>query len=283
MSGLTLDDYLNVMADARRTFQLPPAKLSLRQIVVAPGAKQAIDAILKLTTNRHGSDIYSEPHPLLELDRNEIDGKATKTSIYSDGRIHPDHIAQALLRAIEVGLQTIIQLPSRQPKLPPISKRLKSVASALTRSAEKLNRELSYADVGRRIHLWEEHGGDPACRLHLTTVATGIQWAAEALNALGALKTRTIRLDSPNPQIYMTMVFIGWIEASTGGKQYASLTTLLQATFHAAGRSTPPWVDRLAIEMHRKRRWRKNWSKLISSKGTTPSNPNDQTTAHPEE
>jgi hypothetical protein len=67
------------------------------------------------------------------------------------------------------------------------------------------------------------------------------------------------------------MYFVDWVEASSGNKYYRDLTTLFEATFHAAGvPETPRWVDRLAIEMNSKRRWRKEWVKRISSPSGKP-------------
>jgi hypothetical protein len=58
----------------------------------------------------------------------------------------------------------------------------------------------------------------------------------------------------------------GWLEASTGTKQYAPLANLIAAAFAAASDKEPPkWVDRLAIEMHRKVRRRRSWIRQISS------------------
>ena len=137
-----------------------------------------------------------------------------------------------------MGLQTIVQLPSREPKkLVPVPKRLRSLASMLTRSAEKLNIEIADAEVRGRIELW----GDHASRGRLFKLASEMQWGIEALNALTELKVKKIRTDSPSPQISMTMYLIGWIEAATGNKHYGNVTTLVHAAFCAAG--TRPAMD----------------------------------------
>ncbi|MFY9530827.1 MAG: hypothetical protein WBC04_18455 [Candidatus Acidiferrales bacterium] len=63
------------------------------------------------------------------------------------------------------------------------------------------------------------------------------------------------------------MYLVGWIEACTGRKHYKNLQTLAVATFAVVEprRKSPEWVDRLEIEMHRKRQKRRRWIKSISA------------------
>jgi hypothetical protein len=64
----------------------------------------------------------------------------------------------------------------------------------------------------------------------------------------------------------MAMYVLGWVEVATGSPNYGSFTALIQAAFYAAGKSPPKWTDRLSLEMHHKRQWRKKWAQAILSK-----------------
>jgi hypothetical protein len=82
--------------------------------------------------------------------------------------------------------------------------------------------------------------------------------------------TRTVKRnsDSPNPQVRFAMYLVRWIVACTGRKHYRNLQTLAAATFVAAGHEPPAWVDRLEIDMNRRRKKRRLWARarMISAK-----------------
>lgn len=259
--GLVLDDCLSEIARVRSQFGLNAPTFGLRQIEAEPAAKTTIEAVVKDITARHRSDICSKPHPLLAEVGKDIYGEPVKTSVYSGTQIRPDSVSQTLRRVIEVGLQTIVQLPSKEAKPVSTPRRLKSLALALRRSAEKLDAALGSAEVRRYIELW----GDPAGRARVLRMPGEIRWGGDALNAVAGLKVTKVRTDSPNPQISLTMYIIGWVEAAAGKPNYEKVATLVRAAFCAAGKSTPKWTDRLPIEMHFKRKWRKTWASIISS------------------
>jgi hypothetical protein len=259
--GLVLDDYLVAIADIRRHFGLPIAAFGLRQIQAEPVVKTTIKALLDDVIARHGSKIYSKPHPFLSELGNDIYGELIATSAYSGHQIRSGCIKKTLRRAIEVGLQTIVQLPSRHAKPPSVPRRLKSAALAVRRAAERMEFVISANQIRHYIDLWD----DPASQARLLRLPGEIRWGADALNAVAALKLTRIRMDSPNPQTSLTMYLIGWMEAAAGSPNYERLATLVQAAFCAAGKSTPKWTHRLAIEMHLKRKWRKKWAQTISS------------------
>jgi hypothetical protein len=259
--GLVLDDYLNAVADVRRRFQLTLPTIDLEQMKLMPAARKTIEAIINETIDRHGSEIYSNPHLLLAESGNEIYAEPIKTEVYSGNKIRQDCISQTLQKAIEVGLQTIVQLPSREAKPASVPKRLKSVASSLSRLAGKLNVVLCKAEVRNHINLWEDH----ETRARLLRVSAEMQWGGEALDAIKRLSVTKVRMNSPNPQISFTMYFIRWIETGTGRQHYEDVATLVQAAFSAARKSPPRWTDRLAIESHFQGKWRKKWIERISS------------------
>jgi hypothetical protein len=259
--GLGLDDYLNAVAHVRSQFGLTAPTFGLTQIETAPAATITIDAVVEAIIARHGFNICSKPHPLLTGLGKDIYAEPIETSVYSGHQIRQDCISQTLRRVIEVGLQTIVQLPSKEAKPVSVPKQLKSLALTLSRSAQKLDAVLNNAEVRRRIELW----GETANSARILRIAGEILWGVDALNAAAGLKVTRVRMNSPNPQIGLTMYFIGWVGAAAGRPHYENVTTLVQAAFSAAGQSTPKWPDRLPIEMHQQRNWRKKWIGFISS------------------
>ena len=259
--GLVLDDCLNQFADVRRRFRLTTPASGLRQIEAEAGVKRTLGRVVTDIIDRHGSDIYSDMHPLLAELGKKIYAEPINTRVYSGNQIRQDCVSQTLRRVIEVGLQTIVQLPSREAKTVPVPNRLKSVALALSRSSEKLDEAISNPEVRRRIELW----GDQTGLAKVLAMPDEIRWGVDALNAVAGLKVTRVRMNSPNPQTSLAMYFVGWIRVATGTPHYEDLTMLLQAAFSAAGKSTPRWVDRLPIEMHGRKKWRKKWINTISS------------------
>jgi hypothetical protein len=262
-SGLVLDDYLSAVADVRWRFKITTSHFTLHKMELYPGAKDAIKEIISGTIRRHGTDIYSKVHPLLAGAGENIYFDAVVTSTYAGSRIRPECREQTLRRAIEVGLQTVVQLPSRHPVTASVPRRLKSLSRAVSKLAETTGPAFSQDEVRQRICLY--FGRDDGSRKRLLGEAEEMRWCAEALDDISRLRVTRFRLSSPSPQVSLAMYLIGWIEASTGSKYYRNLTTLLEAAFHAYKMSTPRWVDRLAIEMNSQRRWRRKWIGTISS------------------
>jgi len=91
-----------------------------------------------------------------------------------------------------------------------------------------------------------------------------IQWYASAFDAVSNLKVKRVATDTPNPQVSLALYFVRWIEAATGGKHYANVQTLLEGAFSGANRSTPKWVERMAIEAYSQRGRRKRRIRAIS-------------------
>jgi len=257
--GLTLDDYLGAVSDVRRQFNLRKPAFGLKEVEAEPATKKALKTIINRTINQHGPNIYSKPHPLLAEAGEDIYSERISTSVYSGFRIRHEYLGQALRRAIELGLQTVVQLRRPDPKAASIQKRLRPLASALSKLAGKMGVAVRDAEVGNRIELWRGDGG------RLLRVPGEIQWGAEALNTIARVKVTTIRTDSPNPQVSVALYLGDWIKASTGRPHYGELATLVQAAFCAAGMRVPRWVDRLPIEMQLKKHWRKQWIESISS------------------
>jgi hypothetical protein len=136
--GLVIDDYLHALTDVRRRFKLPAQKFSLSQIAEQPGAKAALDALLKGAVARHRSNIFAKTHPLLAELGSQVHAEEITTTVYSGYRIRSKAVERVLQRVIEVGFCTIVQPPARHPKPISIPKRVKATAKGLKRAAEKL-------------------------------------------------------------------------------------------------------------------------------------------------
>ncbi len=260
-SGLVLDDCLNQFHDVRRRFKLATPTWSIRLVERQAGAKAALGEIIKGILDRHGSEIYSKTHPLLADLGKEIYGEPIVTVVYSGLRIQKGKIEQTLRKIIEVAVQTIVQLPCRESRSTSVPKRLKAAANALTISADKLCAALTSPDVRRYIELLD----DQANLARISAMPHEIRETADSLRAAASLKVKKLRMNSPNLQTSMAMYFIGWLRVATGRLHYEGVTVLLQATFSAAGRPQPRWIDRLAIEMHGQKKLRGRWIRTISS------------------
>src|SRR5260370_42291088 len=107
--------------------------------------------------------------------------------------------------------------------------------------------------------------GGPNERARIDRLPDELLYAAATLNALAKLKkVKSLPLDCRNPQVRVALYMADWLNASTGKKQYGSLSTLIAAAFYASGEHSPPWADRLPIEMHRHRQYRRQWIASIS-------------------
>jgi len=107
-------------------------------------------------------------------------------------------------------------------------------------------------------------------RARLLRISKEMRWAADALNATIA-NTRVMKSQiNASPQIRFALYIAGWFKASTGREQYEPLQTLVTAAFVAAGKETPKWAGRLAIEMHLERRRRQRaFALILDSKAVT--------------
>jgi hypothetical protein len=257
-----LDDVFAAIADVRNRFKLKIATLCLDNVAAYPGAKATLHKMTREVVSKHGTFVYSRPTPLLGGLQDTVFAEPVCTSAYSGNRIQPDHLEKVLRRVIEVCLQTIVQLPNRYPSPLPTAKQLKSAAAVLRKAAEKADSKLNQNEVRQRIELY--FGDDLSGRSRLMDSASEIRWYASALDAVSNLKVKRVATDTPNPQVSLALYFVRWIEAATGGKHYANVQTLLEGAFSGANRSTPKWVQRMAIEGHSQRGRRKLRVKEIS-------------------
>ena len=254
--GLLLDDFLETTDQMRRYFQLPVPQFGLKEMEQHPRAREALEMLIQSTIDRHGTEICARPHPLLSEISMDVYLERFVSEVYSGWRISPKWISQSLEKLLEFSLQTVSQLPKRDPKPDCSPRKLRLLASHLRKLGEEAGALFQKKEtlVRLRAYFAEESKGDQA---RLLRIAEEVQWAANTLNATIA-HTRLVKtqINSPNPQVRFALYIAGWFEASTGREQYAPLETLVTAAFNAAGKETPKWAGRLAIEMHLQRRRR---------------------------
>jgi hypothetical protein len=129
LAGLVLDDVLWAIRDIRRQFKLPKPHFGLKQIEREAGARKALCEIIEATKERHGREICSKGQALLEELGPEIYAEEIKDSAFSGyWRLSPSHVGRALRRVFEIALQTLVQSPARDPKVPIAKDRLASLA-----------------------------------------------------------------------------------------------------------------------------------------------------------
>jgi hypothetical protein len=175
---------------------------------------------------------------------------------YSGCRVSPRLVEQTLKGVFQIVLQTITQLPMRDMKIGSTTAEFKRLASRLEALAWKSRDTLSNGEAAKRVALLFKSGDINQNRL--LNVADELEWAARALRSvISNVRVSRPRSDSPNPQVRFALIFLHWLEVSTGQHHYAEFEHLLHAAFAAANKTAPKWVERLAIEMHSKLKRRK--------------------------
>jgi hypothetical protein len=245
----------------RRSFTLGEPSFDLRDVESEAGTRVAVQAIVDETVKRHGSEIYAKQHDLIADHGAPVYGEWTETQVYSGHRIAVDKIEMVLRRTIELGLQIGAHLPSQDQK-PARMPKLKPLATSLDRLAAKVDAALGHEEVQARMGILSEENASEG--EFLPRLSMDLRRGAEAIRAMSKFKVRRVFSDSRNPQVRWAMYFVQWITSSTGSQQYGEITTLFGAAFVAAGKRTPRWVGRLAIEMNLKRKRRKKSVRTIS-------------------
>jgi hypothetical protein len=152
-NSLVLDDVLGAIGDIRKQFKLPKSNFRLEQIESVEGARKALGVIIEAAKGKHGPEIYSKRHMLLEVLGPQIYAEKIKGSAFSGyRRISPSHVDRALRRVFEVALQTLSQLPARDPKVQRSSDKLISLASQFSRLANKVD-PVIHTDKRIRVYL----------------------------------------------------------------------------------------------------------------------------------
>lgn len=272
--SLVLDDILATIDDARRTYHLPEAGFGLEQIEQQATAKSAAERIIRHTLVRHAPEIHSKPHPLFDKICNIRRGKRIdKPGFYSGWRIPPAHAAEVLRLLLERGLQTIVQLPKKDPPLKDGTRELKLLAMHCEKLAKEIHGVFGIREVCDRASVYFKAFQTPGLDQFFRQ-AEELQRTAETVRAILAhTRLKKQKPDSPNPQVKYALNLIGWFEASTGKKQYVPFKVLLDGAYAANKMKSPPWVDRLEIEMTRHRARRRAWARSITVSSTVPISP----------
>jgi hypothetical protein len=263
--GLVLDDILTAIHDMRKTYHLSQPKFGLEQIEREAGAKSALEGIITNTLARHATEIYSKPDPLFaKVCDIRSCKRINKPRFYSGWRIPPAHATEILRLLLERALQTIVQLPPKDPSLKDGTPELKLLALRCEKLAKEIDDVFKTRVVRNRISVYFR-GSNSQGLDQLLRQADELRRTAETFRSI-LTKTDLVKqkADSPSPQVRFALYLIGWFEASTGKKQYAPFKTLLSAAYNASKMQIPAWVNRLEIEMHRRRARREIWFRSIS-------------------
>jgi hypothetical protein len=270
--GLVLDDYLGEVRRTRRQFKLATPAFGLPQVEKEEEEKEAVRRLIHAIVERHADEIYSAHHPLLDEVSPQVYSDRVSEGPYPRPRISSSWTDRVLRRLLEIGLQTIVQLPPRLSTKPGHSSRdLKLLAAHFGKLAEEANRVLADRETRERALKYFSSSGVVDSPDRLLRLAPEMSWAAGTLNAvLSRTKVTLLRADSPNPQVRLALYLVGWLEHATGSQQYEPLGKLIAAAFAAVEKEKEPpkWVDRLAIEMLRKRRRREAYAAKVLFSGT---------------
>jgi hypothetical protein len=271
VGGLVLDDILVEIRATRWVHRLPEPKFGLEQIEREPRARSDAERIIKMTLDRHARKIYSRPDTLFVRICDIRRGKQlNKLGVYSRWRIPPIHAANILRTLLEKALQTIVQLPKKDAPLKDAKPDLKRLALHCEKLANEMGRVFKKGVVCHNAMVYFSEGHTPRLEQFYRQVQE-LRRNAETIRAI-LVKSRSNKqkMDSPNPQVRLALSLVGWLETSTGRKQYERLKRLLYAAYAANGMETPPWVDRLEIEMTRDRTRRKAFAKSITVQSPFP-------------
>jgi hypothetical protein len=137
--GLVLDDFLATIDGMRRTFQLPVSQFSLKNMEETPRVREALEILIRSTIDRYGKEIYSIRHPLLSKISRSIYSRPFVSKVSPRRRIAPKWTPKALEKLLEVSLQTLPQLPKRDPKPDHSPGELRLLASHLRNVSEEAN------------------------------------------------------------------------------------------------------------------------------------------------
>jgi hypothetical protein len=261
--SLSLDDVLETIVDIRAQFKLPKPHFGLEQIERGAGARKALSEIIEATKKKYGPEICSKRHSLLDELGLEVYAEEIKNIAFSGyWRLSPLHVDRALRRVFEIALQTLFQLPPRDPKVPRAKDELVSLASQFSKLAKRVD---SVVRTDMRIGAYLDATGLGE-RPRLLGLSAELRWASEMLNKVSSdIRIASLRMDSPKPQVRFALYLVGWIDTCTGKRHYKHLQTLAAAAADRH-REPPKWVDRLEIEMNRKMEKRRRWFKMISAK-----------------
>jgi hypothetical protein len=245
----------------RQRFELPKPRFALPDIERYPGAKKARADFVKLIIERHGRDIFVAPGVLSLASSHEIySGEPIGAPTYLRYRLREEWLDRALSETLEAALQTIAQLPSRYNEPLNRARTIKSIVSRLRKSSSELQEMCErWPDLDRRLT-------DSLSFNRVRQLAEEFDRVAKELKGAASTASKLIRfqIQPANPQVSLALYFCEFFKIGSGSQHYKIVETLTEAAFWAAGRDKPKWVDRLAVEMSRKRKLRQKWVRSIT-------------------
>jgi hypothetical protein len=176
---IVLDDYLSAVEQMRRQFDLAQPAFGLTQIRSNRIAAEALAAIVTAIVDGCGSEVYSKVHPILGDSEGPIYAEYIEhPGLYSGYRINPESVRTALQLTLEVGLQTIVQLPGRDPEPNFSVRKVKSLSSKLKTLSGDMTALLTEHEMLERIRL---AGREPGGWAQLSGFAAEMRRAADLL------------------------------------------------------------------------------------------------------
>ncbi len=259
LTGLVLDDLLREMDGILKGFHLPESKFGLKEIEECPVAKEALERLVSSVVKQNGSKIYSQRHPLFSGISPNVYAEPIGSRKCRRWRIREGYLQPVLRALFERALQTLVRLPSGDYKQGDSTRQLRTMASHLLALADEASITFTTNVVLDRIRTYYS-GSREQGKERLFQIVGQMKCVGETLNTI-CERTMLIRakMDSPNPQVRFALLILGWLDASSGGPQYETVKTLITGAFQASKLEAPKWVERLAIEMHSKRRRRMAW------------------------
>lgn len=256
-----MDDFLWAIAHTRKSYALRKSNFDLKSLAAYPGAQSAIEALVRSTVGFHRGDVSAKRCHLLNGLGSNIYGTAIKTSVYSGYRIAPASVEPVLRRALELALQTIVQLPTRHARTQWSSKRVLSLASALMKLGSTVGMAASQREFINRVRTFL--GKDDMSFGRFPKLGEEMQWAGKTLQGVAKAKMRKLSVDPSNPQVSWALYLARWLESATGKPHYELLKTLLHAAFETAHNRVSKWVDRLEIERHLQKKKRRRQIEIV--------------------
>ncbi len=258
--GLVLDDVITGIALMRRTFDLP--EKPERTITQATGfyAREAVSQLVRAVMTSHGHRIFATGFSAALSAASQGGQDASQVAPELHRRLASEEIEPALRSILDDFLDTVTQLPPRDAR--PDVRSIVALSSHSKKLALKLRTALEQRSLSSAL---------PRDSVRIHRILADLTWLSVAIDDIRSKSTKEkkIPIDRPNPQVRLALYFTRWVEAATGEKKFEALEEILEAAFNICGKPIPRWVNRLAVEMHQKRRQRKAWATAITVRSST--------------
>jgi hypothetical protein len=245
-SDLTLNDIWGQIHWFRQLYQLSDPTFTLEKLERNhPLVKEAVATLLKETMERN--ILAAIEHPSLSELGQPLEEEREDDQLPSIG------FGRSLRCVLEAALQTLTLLPDKNDPDPDYgTKNTKSLSLSLNEVAGELEKALRFQDVFGRFT------DEDRTRLHC--LRSEIAWASDALKSALSNKRR-LRTDSRKPQVRWALYLINWFERCTGRKHNEFARTLMTASFIAADKTPPKFLNGngLEVAMNSKHKKRKAW------------------------